>query len=129
MLNHLTTPSALLHFVFSGLRGAFAAPLPSYDQNIAAAGAEADRVAWADHVEEFRRVRLSTISLFRNMPPEAWLRRGMASDNPFTVRALAFITAGHLTHHLSDICGNDIYKTAEFCRTPRGACFRCCCRF
>jgi hypothetical protein len=25
---------------------------------------------------------------------------GIASDNPFTVRALAFIIPGHVTHHL-----------------------------
>lgn len=52
-------------------------------------------------IEEFRRVRLSTISLFRNLPPQAWARSGVASDNPFTVRALAFIVAGHLTHHVA----------------------------
>ena len=63
------------------------------------AGAEADRVSWAAHVEEFRRVRLSTISLFANMPSEAWMRSGIASDKPFTVRALAYIIAGHSAHH------------------------------
>jgi hypothetical protein len=67
---------------------------------VAAAGAEADNIPWAAHLEEFRRVRLSTVSLFRNMPPEAWTRRGVASGNPFTVRALAFIVAGHVTHHM-----------------------------
>jgi hypothetical protein len=45
-------------------------------------------------------VRLATISLFKNMPAEAWARTGIASDNRFTVRAMAFITAGHLTHHV-----------------------------
>ena len=46
-------------------------------------------------------MRLATISLFKNMPPEAWTRRGIASDNPFTVRALAYIIAGHVTHHVA----------------------------
>jgi hypothetical protein len=45
-------------------------------------------------------VRLATISLFRNLPPEAWGRSGIASDNRFTVRALAYITAGHVAHHV-----------------------------
>ncbi|HXB68521.1 MAG TPA: DinB family protein [Candidatus Acidoferrales bacterium] len=81
------------------LRG-FTSPLPSYDQNIAAAGAEADRVSWADHVAEFRAVRLATIGFFRNLPAEAWDRSGIASDNPFTVRALAYIIPGHLAHHV-----------------------------
>jgi hypothetical protein len=75
--------------------------LPGYDQDIAAAGAHADNVAWAAHLEEFRQVRLATIPLFRNLPSEAWSRRGVASDNPFTVRALAFIIAGHVSHHIA----------------------------
>jgi hypothetical protein len=57
-------------------------------------------VTWGAHVEEFRRVRLSTISMFSNMPADAWARGGIASDKPFTVRALAYIVAGHLTHHV-----------------------------
>ncbi len=32
--------------------------------------------------------------------PEAWLRTGIASNNQFSVRAMAFITAGHVTHHV-----------------------------
>jgi hypothetical protein len=77
----------------------FESSLPSFDQNISIAGADADRLSLAAHLEEFRRVRLATISLFHNMPEEAWMRSGIASDNRFTVRALAFITAGHVTHH------------------------------
>ena len=37
---------------------------------------------------------------FDSLPGEAWDRRGIASDNPVTVRALAYICAGHLIHHL-----------------------------
>jgi len=66
---------------------------------LAAAGAKADIIYWAAHVEEFRRVRLSTISLFRHLPADAWMRTGVASDNPFTVRAMAYIVAGHVAHH------------------------------
>ena len=74
--------------------------IAGYDQDIAAYAAEADRVSWAAHIEEFRRVRLATISLFANMPSEGWMRTGVASDNLFTVRALAYIAAGHYAHHV-----------------------------
>ncbi len=77
----------------------FAEPLPSFDQNICVANSEADKVSWADHVEEFRNIRAATINFFRNLPEEAWQRSGIASDNPFTVRALAYIVAGHVSHH------------------------------
>ena len=100
VLNHVTDTERA--FVFRALwfaRG-FDTPLPGYDQNIAATGAEAGRVDLAAHVEEFRSVRLSTVAFFRNLPPAAWLRSGIASENVFTVRALAWITAGHLAHHL-----------------------------
>ena len=39
------------------------------------------------------------MAFFEHLPPDAWDRRGIASDNPFTVRALAFMTVGHVTHH------------------------------
>ena len=101
VLNHITDTERAFAFRALWFARGFDAPLPGYDQNIAAEGAAADNIAWPDHVEEFRRVRLSTISLFRNMPPDAWLRTGIASDNPFTVRAMAFIIAGHVAHHLA----------------------------
>jgi len=99
VLNHITDTERAFAFRALWFARGFDAPLPGYDQNIAALGAAADAVSWADHVEEFRRVRLSTISLFRNMPPEAWARTGIASENPFSVRAMACIIAGHVTHH------------------------------
>jgi hypothetical protein len=79
----------------------FDSPLPSYDQEVSVAEAGADEVPWAGHVEEFRSVRLATLAFFRNLPDRAWMRRGIASDNPFTVRALAYIAAGHADHHAS----------------------------
>jgi hypothetical protein len=77
----------------------FDAPLPSFDQNIAVAGSSADKRGWRTHVDEFRAIRGATIQLFRNMPDEAWARRGIASGKEFTVRALAYMTVGHATHH------------------------------
>lgn len=99
-LSHVTDAERLFaHRALWFARG-FETPLPSFDQNVAVLAAEADKILWAAHVEEFRGARLSTISFFRNLPSEAWTRAGIASDNRFTVRALAFIIAGHLTHHI-----------------------------
>jgi uncharacterized damage-inducible protein DinB len=77
----------------------FDSPLPSFEQDVAAAAARANEVSWADHVEEFRAVRQATLAFFRNLPDGAWSRSGVASGNPFTVRALAYIIAGHVAHH------------------------------
>jgi DinB superfamily len=88
-------------FVYRALwfaRG-FDSPLPSFDQNVAISAAGADDRAWNSHVEEFRAVRAGTLAFFQNLPANAWTRSGIASGNPFTVRALAYIVAGHVTHH------------------------------
>jgi len=101
VLSHVNDCERLFVFRAMWFARGFESPLPSFDQEIAAAAAGADAIPWARHVQEFRGIRLATESLFRNLPEEAWSRRGIASDNPFTVRALAYITAGHLIHHLS----------------------------
>lgn len=79
----------------------FDSPLPSFDEKVCSAAARADEVSWASHVVEFRAVRLSTLAFFGNLPPEAWMRSGTASEMPFTVNALAYLAAGHLEHHLA----------------------------
>jgi hypothetical protein len=48
---------------------------------------------------EFEQVRRTTISLFRNLEPDAWERRGIANNVEVSVRALAYIIAGHELHH------------------------------
>jgi hypothetical protein len=100
VLGHVNDTERL--FVFRALwfaRG-FDTPLPSFDQHVAASAAGADDRSWASLVEEFRAVREATLAFFGHLPAEAWSRRGIASGNPFTVRALAFITAGHVAHHV-----------------------------
>jgi len=100
-LNHVSDTERV--FVFRALwfgRG-FDAPLPGFDQNVAVPMARSDEVSWARHVEDFRAVRQATLTLFRSLPAEAWMRSGVASDNPVTVRALAYITAGHAAHHMA----------------------------
>ena len=91
----------------------FDTPLPSFDQNVAIDAARFNERTWRSLVDEFAAVRDATLSFFTTLPPEAWDRRGIASDNPFTVRALAFLAAGHVTHHL------EIVKARYLAGTPR----------
>ena len=88
-------------FVFRALwfaRG-FDTPLPIFDQGVAVAAARADDRSWAGLVEEFAAVRAATLAFFQSLSGDDWARRGVASGNPFTVRALAYIAAGHVAHH------------------------------
>lgn len=101
VLGHLNdTERLFVSRAFWFARG-FDTELPSFDQNVAIATAGADERSWRSHVDEFRTVRAATLSFFENLPQEAWVRRGMASGNPFSVRALAYLAAGHVQHHLA----------------------------
>ena len=73
--------------------------LPSFDQDVALAGAHADERPWRQHIDEFRAVRTASLAFFQHLRDDDWQRRGIASGNPFSVRALAYITAGHVSHH------------------------------
>ena len=75
-------------------------PLPGFDENVYVPPAGFDDRALRDLVAEFRAVRLSTVALLNGLPSAAWSRRGSASGNPVSTRALAYIIVGHVTHHL-----------------------------
>jgi len=75
-------------------------PLPSFDDQAYVLELRAEARSLADLAAEWGDVRRATIALFRNLPAAAWQRRGIASDQPISVRALAYIIAGHLGHHL-----------------------------
>jgi hypothetical protein len=100
-LNHVTDNERSFAYRALWFGRGFKPPLEGYPENEAAIAAQADRIPWVEHVEEFRRVRLASISLFRHMPEEAWSRSGLVSGNPITVRAVAFLTTGHADHHFA----------------------------
>ncbi|HLY61684.1 MAG TPA: DinB family protein [Terriglobia bacterium] len=52
-----------------------------------------------DLAQEFGCVRHSTLYLFQRLDQDAWLRRGVANKAEVSVRALAYIIAGHELHH------------------------------
>jgi hypothetical protein len=44
-------------------------------------------------------VRRASLTLLRNLDETAWMRRGIANKKEVTVRALAYLIAGHELHH------------------------------
>ena len=74
--------------------------LPGMEQDEYMAHADFDARTLADLTEEFAHVRRSNVLMLRGLDAEAWQRRGVASDNEVTVRAIAYIIAGHEAHHV-----------------------------
>jgi hypothetical protein len=74
--------------------------LPGFDENEYVRQSNYNDIKLKDLVEEFITIRKSNIIMFKNFSDEAELRKGTANGNPFTVRAMAYIMAGHVNHHL-----------------------------
>lgn len=75
-------------------------PLPGFDEKAWVPESGANDRTVADLLGEFRAVRTATVALLRHLPADSVSRRGVASEKAITVRALAWIIAGHPIHHL-----------------------------
>lgn len=75
-------------------------PLPGFDENDYAAAARFENRSLADLIEDFEAVRQASVTLFRGLDEDAWLRRGIVNGYPASPRGLAFHIAGHELHHL-----------------------------
>lgn len=73
--------------------------LPGMEPNPWVAISDANARALGDLLAEFDHVRAASLALFANLDTAAWQRSGVASGNPVSVRALAWIIAGHELHH------------------------------
>jgi hypothetical protein len=75
-------------------------PLAGFQENEFMQYAEFDTCPFAGLREEFLLIRKANLHLFRHLPPQAWSRQGTVKDHPMSVRAMAYIAAGHAKHHL-----------------------------
>ena len=100
VVGHMSDTERLFVFRAMWFARSLGSELPSFDQNVAMGAVRFDDRSLSDLADEFRALRESTVRFFRSLPEDAWAKRGRASGNPFTVRALAHITAGHVTHHM-----------------------------
>ncbi len=75
--------------------------LPGFDQNDYMATSHYDQIELEDLISELRLIRLGNVALLRTLDEEAWSRVGVANDNSVSVRALVFIMAGNVRHHMN----------------------------
>lgn len=74
-------------------------PIEGFEQDDYVKNGAFDERSASNLAREFEQVRRATISLFRNLEPAAWERKGIANNVEVSVRALAYIIAGHELHH------------------------------
>jgi hypothetical protein len=76
-----------------------ATPLPGFEQDDYVSNSSFDSYPLGELASELESVRESTIFLFKHLQEDAWMRRGIANGAEVSVRALAYIIAGHELHH------------------------------
>ena len=100
VLGHLVDGERIFGYrAFCISRGDQAA-LPSFDENEYVAGARSDATPLVELVDELALVRRSNLVVLRRLDAREWARVGTASGKPVSVRALAWVMAGHPRHHL-----------------------------
>lgn len=73
--------------------------LPGFDENAWANEADTSSRTVKSLVDELLQLRQLSITLFQSITPAQLLNKGIASGQPATVNALAFIMVGHVRHH------------------------------
>ncbi len=99
LLGHLTDAERI--FVFRALciaRGDTQS-LPGFEEDEYVRGASFDSLPLSKIIAEFEVVRAATLAFFGNLDDAAWKKKGSANGNGISVRAIAYILAGHERHH------------------------------
>jgi hypothetical protein len=100
VLGHLTDAERIFSYRLLRISRGDQTPLPGFDEKVYVPAGRFESRPLRSLVDEFRSVRESTRALMHGVPFESWANRGEASGNPISARALAYIIAGHVTHHL-----------------------------
>ena len=96
---HVTDAERIFAYRVLRMARGDATPLASFDENAYTPMSGANDRPLDTLLGEFAAVRGATLALLRWIPEEAWVRRGVASGKDVSVRALAWIAAGHAMHH------------------------------
>jgi hypothetical protein len=100
ILGHLCDTERIFSYRLLRIARGDTTPLAGYDENAYVPAGRFDERPLPMLLAEFRAVRQSTAALLEGLPEEAWTRWGEANGDPVTVRALAYIIVGHVSHHL-----------------------------
>ncbi|GAA4009852.1 DinB family protein [Deinococcus rubellus] len=100
VVGHMADTERLFGFRALWFARADASPLPGMEQDDWMAASDFEAIGLEDLLTSFQAARTSNLLMLSQLTPDAWARRGVASGNPFSVRALAHALLGHERAHL-----------------------------
>ena len=99
VLGHINDTERIFAYRALRIARSDATPMEGFEQDDYVRNGSFGGRPLSDLIEDFIAVRRATFSLLRNLDEAAWSRRGIANKNEVSVRALAYIVAGHELHH------------------------------
>lgn len=99
LLGHLTDAERIFVYRALAVARGDTQSLPGFEEDDYVRGASFDAVPLPKLIAEFGKVRSATISFFGNLDEGSWKKQGTANGSGISVRAIAYILAGHERHH------------------------------
>ena len=101
VIGHLIDAERIMCYRALRIARGDATPLAGFEEDDYVRTAGSDERTLASLLRELSVLRESSVQLFESFPSDAWVRRGTANGKEISVRALAYIVAGHAKHHLA----------------------------
>jgi uncharacterized damage-inducible protein DinB len=98
-LGHIADTERVMGYRLVAIARGETASLPGFDDMVYVQNAKFNGLSIQDLLQNFAAVRESTLHLLKTLPSEAWTRIGSANGSPMSVRAIAYVIAGHERHH------------------------------
>lgn len=100
VLSHLIDGERIFAYRILRISRGDATPMEGFEQDDYIPTSNANNRSFADLLDELELERRANLLMIGNIDDEASKRMGIASGNPVSVRAIVFIMAGHVEHHL-----------------------------
>ena len=101
LLGHLIDGERMFAYRLFRISRGDQTPIEGFEQDGYIENAHSNERSFADLLEEFSLLRRANMIFFNNLDDEAWGRTGTANNVKISVRALIYIMAGHIEHHLN----------------------------
>lgn len=99
VIGHLSDTERIMSYRALRIARGDQRPIEGFDQDPYVQNGHFDRLTLPTLMDELQTVRQASLALLRPLDSTAWTRRGTANNAEITVRALAYIMAGHELHH------------------------------
>jgi hypothetical protein len=101
VLSHLIDGERMFSYRLFRISRGDETPIEGFEQDDYIESAHANERSFGELLEEFNLLRRANMLLVNRLTDDAWSRRGTASNVAVSARALVYMMAGHVEHHLT----------------------------